>query len=329
MNDYPEISVFMPVYNGEKYLRQSIDSVLNQTFENFELVCVDDSSSDKSFQILQEYEKKDARVIVLQKENGGNVPKSWNFVIPKLRGKFISYISQDDLMSQNNLYENYTRYLETGADIVIPKMIFYYEDNSLDSKLLGLGDKIISGEEAFELSLSWSIHGFTLCKAEIMKSESFNEDAYNSDEYITRKNYLLSRTVAFSNGIFYYRQNNPNAITRKFHPRFFEVLITDKMLECLTLNHFGINNHLVMNVRELRMDRIIESQTLLLKEKKQLSKTEYLKAKEMIRTHYRDIDKCNLFRNKTMNRRIYIKGYYIFFIMAYLSTWKNRLKNWR
>jgi glycosyltransferase involved in cell wall biosynthesis len=121
----------MPVYNGSKYLEKSIKSVLNQTYRNFELVCVDDSSIDTSYQILKDFAFKDSRIRVYKKSNGGTVPKSWNFVLPLLRGNSITYMSQDDLMSEDNLEKMLQRQNETNADCVLPDMVFYYEINQV------------------------------------------------------------------------------------------------------------------------------------------------------------------------------------------------------
>lgn len=231
----------MPVYNGEKYLERSINSVISQSFKDFELVCVDDSSTDNSFAVLCEYAKTDNRIIPLKKAHGGCVPKSWNYVFPKLKGKFIVYMSQDDFISDDYLSKSYKRYLETDADIILPNMILYYENNntySLSHYIYTLGDKVISGREAFELCLNGKLHGFGLYKSEIMKSEPFAEDLFNSDEYITLKNYLLSDKVAFSTGVFYYSQNE-NAISQKAHMRQFERLITNKMTEQLILTNIS------------------------------------------------------------------------------------------
>ena len=67
----PIVSVIMPVYNGEEYLRQCLDSVINQTLKEIEIICVDDGSSDGSLDILKEYAAKDTRIIVLQQSNAG------------------------------------------------------------------------------------------------------------------------------------------------------------------------------------------------------------------------------------------------------------------
>jgi len=232
MSNNPLISVFMPVYNGEQYLSKSIESVLNQSLKDFELVCVDDSSTDNSYNQLLEYAKKDKRLIVLRKTNGGSVPISWNYAMQYLSGKFITYMSQDDWMSGDNLQLNYSRYLETGANIIVPDLISCSE-HKVFKNLCGInGDRnlVLTGKQAFIYSLNWKIHGFNLCEAKIMKSESFDENFFNSDEYITRNNFLISSTVAFSSGKFYYYQGNPNAITKKFGIKTITALGTDQKI---------------------------------------------------------------------------------------------------
>ena len=71
MNKQPAITVFMPVYNAEKYLKEAIDSILNQTFQNFELLIIDDGSTDESGKICDQYSEIDSRIHVIHKKNGG------------------------------------------------------------------------------------------------------------------------------------------------------------------------------------------------------------------------------------------------------------------
>lgn len=89
------VSVIVPVYNAEAYLRTTIDSILNQTFRNFELILVDDGSSDKSGVICDEYAVADERVIVIHKHNGG-VSDARNLGIEHARGEFIEFVDNDD-----------------------------------------------------------------------------------------------------------------------------------------------------------------------------------------------------------------------------------------
>jgi len=206
-----KISIFMPVYNGNKYLYKTIESILNQTFKYFELVCVDDSSTDNSLEILENFAKLDTRIRIFQKPNGGIVARSWNFVLPHLKGDSITYMSQDDLMSEDNLEKMYSRQQETDADCVLPDMVWYYEDKLDNKNIIGVdGNRkiILTNRDAVILSLNWKIHGFALWKKRILKQEHFPEDSFNSDEYMTRKLLFKSNKVAFCSGVFYYRQDN-------------------------------------------------------------------------------------------------------------------------
>lgn len=81
----PEISIIMPVYNSEKYLGKCIDSVLSQSFSNFELLLIDDGSTDRSPKVCEEYAKKDSRISVNHKENGG-VSSARNMGLSDVRG---------------------------------------------------------------------------------------------------------------------------------------------------------------------------------------------------------------------------------------------------
>jgi glycosyltransferase involved in cell wall biosynthesis len=256
----PVISIFMPVYNGELYLHSSINSIINQTFKDFELVCVDDSSTDNSYSILNELAVSDSRIRVFQKPNGGIVPKSWNYVLPFLKGDNIIYMSQDDLMSNDNLEKMIIRQLETGADCILPDMVYYHEDKLDNITLVGVDgnrDIILTNKEAVALSLKWEIHGFALWKKKIIKDEYFPEDSFDSDEYMTRKFLLKSNKVAFCSGTFFYRKDNPDAITKSYSIKnYFSILknlrilkllyendfdstITDELLFQVYLNHFS------------------------------------------------------------------------------------------
>lgn len=282
----PIISVFMPVYNGAQFLNRSIESILSQTFIDFELVCVDDSSTDDSYSIVEKYSKIDKRVIALRKPNGGNVPKSWNYVLPFLRGKFVSYMSQDDWMSADNLEMNYIRYLETGANIIVPDLVAYYSEGNYKTYIGIKGDRslIISGKQAFILSLNWKIHGFCLCEANIMKSELFDENSFNSDEYVTRKNFLNSKKVAFSSGKFYYNRDNLNAITQKFKLHTLTSLLTDQRL-LLLMKKESINKWIILKYAIKSFARMVY--LLYLWKKKKYNDNEMNKfARGLIEKHF-------------------------------------------
>lgn len=92
---YPQISVIMPVYNVEKYLKRCILSVLNQTFSNFELICVDDGANDSSYSILKDFENKDKRIKVIRQENQG-LSEARNAGLKKACGEYVYFLDSDD-----------------------------------------------------------------------------------------------------------------------------------------------------------------------------------------------------------------------------------------
>lgn len=112
----PLVSVVLPVYNGEKYLAAAIDSILAQSFANFELIMVDDGSTDGSQQILREYERRDPRVRVIVRENRG-LATTLNDSIDVARGAWIARMDQDDIALPHRFGRQLEWLARTGADI--------------------------------------------------------------------------------------------------------------------------------------------------------------------------------------------------------------------
>lgn len=95
-----KVSVIVPIYNSEKYISKCIDSVLNQSYKNIEILLINDGSKDNSINILREYEKKDKRVVVIDKENEG-VSKTRNLGIKKASGDYIMFVDNDDFLEKD------------------------------------------------------------------------------------------------------------------------------------------------------------------------------------------------------------------------------------
>ena len=113
----PAISVIIPIYNVEKYLRRCLDSVKNQTFPDWEAICVNDGSPDNSAEILEEYAKKDARFKIVNKENGG-LSDARNAGMAVASGKYILYLDSDDFIHPQTMEIVYSLALRDGSDIV-------------------------------------------------------------------------------------------------------------------------------------------------------------------------------------------------------------------
>lgn len=225
------ISVLIPVYNGARRLAATLDSALAQTDPDFELLCIDDASTDGSAAILHEYAARDPRVRVLAlAQNQGCAPKALNHALPLMRGGYCVYSSQDDLYSPDWLASMRARAIETGADAVIPEVVLHHADGPARDRILAnvAGDRgaVLGGRAACRLSLDWSIPGNALWNAQLVRELGFEEFAVNADEYSVRRFFLQCDKVAFSGGRFYYRQDNPDAVTRRLSPATFDWPLT-------------------------------------------------------------------------------------------------------
>jgi Glycosyltransferases involved in cell wall biogenesis len=118
MNKTPEISVILPVYNAEKYLSQCLDSIIGQTFDNIEIICVDDGSSDGSLEILKKYASNDDRFIIICQKNSG-AATARNRGIEAAKGNHLSILDCDDFFEPSMLKEMHDKALKTDADITI------------------------------------------------------------------------------------------------------------------------------------------------------------------------------------------------------------------
>ena len=121
----PKISIIMPVYNVEKYVAKTIESILGQTFNDFEFFAIDDGTPDNSGKICDEYAKKDNRLKVIHKENGG-APAARNVAIEKATGKYIYFIDSDDWIESDMLEIVYNLAEKNSADLVVTGFCMEY-----------------------------------------------------------------------------------------------------------------------------------------------------------------------------------------------------------
>ena len=114
----PKVSVIIPVYNADKYLKECLDSIVNQTLKDIEIICIDDGSNDNSLSILEEYVKKDSRITILKgtKQGAGSAR---NIGLASAKGEYLSFLDADDFFEWNMLEEMYNNAKENESDIVI------------------------------------------------------------------------------------------------------------------------------------------------------------------------------------------------------------------
>lgn len=144
------ISIIVPVYKVEKYLNRCIDSILNQTYKNLEIILVDDGSPDNCGKICDDYKKMDKRIKVIHKKNGG-LSDARNFGIKIASGKYIGFVDSDDFISKEMYEKLYYLLKENKADIsVISYKCFYEIDKVFDKKENINNVSVLSAEESMQ-----------------------------------------------------------------------------------------------------------------------------------------------------------------------------------
>ena len=133
--DKPTVSIIIPVYNTEEYLEECLDSVLNQTLKDIEIICIDDKSSDKSLDILLEYAKKDNRLKLIQhKENKGQ-SIARNTALKQVNGEYISFLDSDDKLDLDACEKLYDFTKDTKQDVILYNIVRFNEKKVQESEL--------------------------------------------------------------------------------------------------------------------------------------------------------------------------------------------------
>ena len=144
-----KVSVIVPVYNMEKYLEKCLDSLLNQTLEEIEIIAVDDGSKDASFDILQRYAAKSDKIKCFRKENGG-VSDARNFGLPHAVGEYIGYVDSDDFVDSDMYEVMYNKAKEQDYDIVecnLHHTYSNYEDTEIVTKYYKVEELLCFGRQ--------------------------------------------------------------------------------------------------------------------------------------------------------------------------------------
>ena len=156
----PKISVIVPVYKVEKYLPECIESVLAQTFTDFELILVDDGSPDNSGKICDDYATRDSRIRVFHKENGG-VSSARNLGLDNARGEWIGFVDPDDWIEPDMYEQMYLAGTENNADFV---WCDFWTESDTMIVLRSQGLEIVDSENMIMGFLSGRLHGSVCTK---------------------------------------------------------------------------------------------------------------------------------------------------------------------
>ena len=130
-----KVSVIVPVFNVEEYLSTSLDSILNQTLKDIEIICINDGSTDASLDILENYAKKDARIKIISKKNEGQ-GIARNIGLDNAQGEFIAFVDSDDFIKEDMLEKSYEKSVSKNLDLVM------YKISSFDNETHEINDNL-------------------------------------------------------------------------------------------------------------------------------------------------------------------------------------------
>lgn len=213
-----QVSIIVPVYNVEPYLRQCLDSILGQTFTNFEVLLVNDGSPDSSGDICREYVEKDSRFHYFEKENGG-LSDARNYGIERAQGEYLTFIDSDDFVNEKHLENLFLASRLTNADITIGGFsrfengtFWLYQDYFSSDSLVSFtsAQAIQHLDSMFDVPfLNFSTAWGKLFKRELFSELRFPYGKYAEDQFIIWKLYLKARSIyTFNVDSYVYRINN-------------------------------------------------------------------------------------------------------------------------
>ncbi|WP_180273326.1 glycosyltransferase family 2 protein [Streptococcus suis] len=224
----PLISIIVPVYNVENYLDECIRTVLGQTYSNWELLLINDGSTDSSGTMCDDYAKRDDRIRVIHKENGG-LSDARNTGLEYCAGEYIVFLDSDDGIRGDFLEECVTTANQHDVDIVIGHFFIWDENNQTFLYFVDQAQKdtteVISAQEALNRQVVWKnlntapfvVAWGKLFRASLFKTVRFPKGKVFEDEYTIHKTLLESNTVALINKEFYmYRRHGNSIMTSHF-----------------------------------------------------------------------------------------------------------------
>lgn len=225
-----EVSIIVPVYQVENYLRQCVDSILAQTFTDFELILVDDGSKDQSGQICDEYAKMDERVKVIHKENGG-LSDARNRGMDQMVGNYFMFVDSDDYIAPTMVECLYKNIVNQNADIAVCNFLYYFERDRKKNFSTNIKPEILFGKEVFYNRKNernygiWTVAWNKLYKRKTFGKIRFRLGKYHEDEFWANEIYQMDiKIVTIPECLYYYRQRSNSIMGKKSIARNFDII---------------------------------------------------------------------------------------------------------
>lgn len=225
MND---ISIIIPVYNVEKYIRECLESIVNQTLTAREVLLINDGSTDESMAICETYAKKYSYFKIIYQNNRG-LSAARNTGLENAKGNYICFIDSDDFIADNMLAVLYEKMIAHGADMAKCGILYYYDDSRTD-KYSGIDgdDKLVDKKTEIFQSLFTKKFTHSVCNAiykrEIFQSLRFTEGKIAEDLFIAPHLLLACNKILITSDWMYYYRKREGSIMQSFNARHFDII---------------------------------------------------------------------------------------------------------
>ena len=233
------VSIIVPVYNVSKYLSKCIESLIHQKYKNIEIILVNDGSSDNSLNICKKYQKKDNRIVLIDKKNGG-VSSARNAGVAIAKGEYIVFVDGDDYLELDFVKYMVDIITKNNCDFAISKNCFKYEN---EKQVLKDHVEYIDAKEATVLVLSLTLEvgcWNKMYKKELISNIRFDEKQFFGEglQFITCVAQRANITAVGERKVYHYRQDNVSSATKKYN--YYKLVNGEKSLEL-------IESHLIIH----------------------------------------------------------------------------------
>lgn len=236
----PEISIIIPVYNVEKYLDECINSAVNQTFDDIEIICVNDGSTDGSLEIIEKHASKDKRIRIISQEHKG-VGSARNAGLDAAKGKYVYFMDSDDYVELNALKELHNLIEEKSCDLIIFKTYNFIDEtreyinidyHDMPELTSIVGNEVFNYQDHLKQLIPADVTVYTkFFKREIISDIRFIEDLIFEDNIFTMNLIFNSESIYLYDRYLYHRRIRKNSIISSNSKSFMDCLSIFKIIE--------------------------------------------------------------------------------------------------
>ena len=271
MEKIASFAILVAVYNGSEYLKRCLDSLLQQTLKDIQVICIDDGSTDNSWEILQLYAAMDRRIELLHLSQNYGAAHARNEGIRHINARYTTFLDCDDTFAPDALERALQVFdKHPQVDCVLFKLLTLGEGNSTAQEYAMDFFEERSGYEAFKDSLTWKIHGVYAAKTSLFKQFPYDDTCKTySDDNSTRLHYLFSKQVSCCHGEYYYHYN-PHSVTRAISGSRFDYLRANESMK-KQLIQFDVSDDVLTTYENVRWLVLIDLYYFHYSYRKQLS----------------------------------------------------------